>query len=703
MPFILGVDIGGTFTDAAAIDLVDGSVYTAKARTTDENLVTGVMDALTILAAETERSLGTLLHDTVKLVHGTTQTSNVMFTWNGARTGLLTTRGFGDEILIMRARGRVAGMGLAERRHFRATSKPPAIVPRDLIEEVAERVDHRGRAIVPLTDAEARRAVDALLRKNVESIAISLLWSPANPRHEISLKRIIAERAPDLYVSSSHRLAPVVGEYERTATAVVDAYVGPTVHAYLKDLSGRLKSQGLTRPLLILQANGGATYAEEAVPVNTIESGPAAGMVAARMLSEASGYRNVIATDVGGTTFKVGLLVDGRWSMAPETVINQYSLLIPAIDLVSIGAGGGSVAWVDGPRLRVGPASAGADPGPAAYGRGGTQPTVTDADVVLGLLDPDRFLGGRMKLRAELATKAIRDGIAVPLFGGDVVQAAAGIRRVVDSQMADLVRKMTMERGHAPRAFVLMSYGGAGPLHAVAYAREVGVTKVIVPLSATVYSAFGAAASDIHHTLQRSTRSGDVDDLEEIISAYASIEGEARELLQRQDVPAASMHLSRWADIRYDRQLHDVRVPVSSTPIDAGFAQRLRGVFEERYTALYGMQSILPNGRLRVLRLGVEATGLITKPAFPTFDTDPPESGKQSERQSRNIYWPEVGKWVSSRVWDGLLLKPGSRLVGPAVIELPGTTVALPPDVEAEIDSRKTTVITLTQPAGSEP
>jgi N-methylhydantoinase A len=315
---------------------------------------------------------------------------------------------------------------------------------------------------------------------------------------------------------------------------------------------------------------------------------------------------------------------------------------------------------------------------------------------VLGLLDPKRFLGGRMKLRADLAAQAIREGIAIPLFDGDVVQAAAGIRRVVDSQMADLVRKMTIERGHDPRAFVLMSYGGAGPLHAVAYAREVGVTKVIVPLSATVYSAFGAAASDIHHSLQRSIRSGELSDLEEMSSVYASLETQARELLQRQDVPTERMHLLRWADIRYDRQLHDVRVPVSSDPVGVGFSEKVRGAFEQRYAALYGAQSLLPNGRLRILRLGLDATGIIAKATFPTFDAEHGEP-REAERQARDIYWTEAGEWINSRVWNGLLLTPGSCLVGPGVIELPGTTIAIPPNVEAEIDSRKTTVITLAQ------
>jgi len=621
-------------------------------------------------------------------------TSNVMFTWTGARTALLATRGFGDEILIMRARGRVAGMGLSERRHYRATDKPPRIVPSELIEEVVERVEHHGRALIPLERGEAERAVDAVLARGAKSIAVALLWSPENPEHELLLERVIRERAPGVYVSLSHRLAPVLGEYERTVTAAVNAYVGPIVAEYLRGLADRVRQLGLKRPLLVVQANGGVAQIDETVPINTIESGPAAGMVATKALMDAAGYKNVIATDVGGTTFKVGLLVDGAWSFAPEAIVNQYTLLIPMIDLVSIGAGGGSIAWVDETRLRVGPHSAGADPGPAGYGWGGTEPTVTDADLVLGFLNPQRFLGGRLKLRPNLAEKAIRERIADRLFGGDVERAAAGIRQVVDSQMADLVRKMSIERGHDPRQFVVMAYGGAGPLHAAAYARQVGVERVVIPPAATVFSAFGAAASDIRHSLQRSVPGDFPDQLPAIATAYASMEAEARALLRRQDIPDSRMGFHRWADMRYARQLHDVRVPVSDGVIDAGFAEGITQAFTERYAALYGKSALLQKLGVRVLRVGIEAIGVIEKPMLPSSKLHGPKPSA-AEGVSRAIHWPEAGQRLSTRVYDGLKLRAGNAIQGPAVIELPGTTIALPPGDRAVIDQFGNTIITL--------
>lgn len=676
------------------VDVATGATATAKVRTTPVDLTAGVLAALELAAAEAGAGLGDLLAATVKLAHGTTLTSNVMFTWSGARTGLLATRGFGDEILIMRARGRVAGMGLAERRHYRATDKPPRIVAPELIEEVGERVDHHGRALVPLTRAEAERAIDALLSRGVESVAVALLWSPANPAHELLLEQVLQKRAPAVHVSLSHRLAPVLGEYERTATAVVNAYVGPTVTAYLRQLADRLREHGLQRPLLVLQANGGVAQVDETVAVNTVESGPAAGLVAAKALMDAAGYRNVIATDVGGTTFKVGLLVDGEWSFAPEAVVNQYTLLVPMIDLVSIGAGGGSIAWVDETRLRVGPRSAGADPGPAGYGWGGTEPTVTDADLVLGFLNPERFLGGRLRLRPDLAEKAIGERVADRLFGGDVERAAAGIRRVVDAQMGDLVRKMSIERGHDPRRFVLLAYGGAGPLHAAAYARHVGVRQVVVPSAATVFSAFGAAASDLRHSLQRSAPGQLPGDLQAIGTAYATMEEDARALLARQGVSAPCMRLHRWADMRYARQLHDVRVPVPAGVVDTAFADAVRQAFTEQYAALYGASAVLDKLSVRLLRLGIEAVGLIDKPSLPVADLVGPDPAAAEER-SRPVYWPEAGRRLPTRVYDGLRLRPGNALEGPAVLELPGTTIALPPGDRATIDRLGNTVITL--------
>ena len=691
--YVIGVDIGGTFTDACAVAVADGKTFTAKARSTPEDLTRGLVEALHLLSAEVGLRLPDLLQSTVKFAHGTTQTTNVLFTWSGARTGLITTRGFGDEILIMRARGRVAGKSLAERRHLRATDKPPRIVEPELIEEVNERVDFRGRPLVRLTEDEARRAVGALLDKGTESIAVALLWSHENPEHELLIAKVVSEMSPGTYVALSHELAPVVGEYERASTAAVDAYVGPTLVAYLRQLVDILREASLQVPLLVLQGGGGAATADHTVPVNTIESGPAAGMVAAKSVAQSTGLDNVIATDVGGTTFKVGLIVDGEIPMARETIINQYSLLMPMIDVVSIGAGGGSIAWADDTRLRVGPQSAGSDPGPACYGWGGKQPTVTDADLVLGFLNANFFLGGRQKLNRRLAEKAIRERVARPLFDGDVIKAAAGIRRVVDAAMADLVRKATIERGHDPRAFLLYAYGGAGPLHAADYAKDIGVGTIIVPPEATVYSAYGAAASDIQHSAQRSVRPEMLFEESELRKALNSLETQVRGFLDQQGVPTQEVRLTYWADMRYERQLHDVRVPLKMLPDDR-LADAFQSAFLSRYGTIYGAGAILTDVNTQLLKLGVEGVGVIAKPPPRRFELRISDSPLVSEG-TRDIFWPEADRWIETPIFHGPSVAPGAQIQGPAVIDHPGTTIVIPELGAARVDEVGNTVITL--------
>ena len=692
MRFIVGIDIGGTFTDASAIELDSGHEYTAKTPTTPDDLIEGLLTAIDLLAEQVDLDATSFLASTVKFAHGTTQTSNVVFTWEGARTGLITTQGFGDELLIMRARGRVAGLSLTERRHLRATRKPPKIVTRDRIKEVPERVDAHGDVLVPLDEDAVRRAVGELVDDGVTAIAVSLLWSIKNPDHELAVQRIIGEVAPEVHVTLSHQLAPVWGEYERAATSVVNAFVAPTLERYLNRLVEGLQDRQLDVPLLVLQANGGVVQADRVVPINTIESGPAAGMVAARAAATATGHPNIIATDVGGTTFKVGLITDGSWTVSRNTVINQYELVLPMVDLVSIGAGGGSIAWTDGQRLRIGPRSAGADPGPACYGWGGTEPTVTDADLVLGFLDPKAFLGGRLALRRDLAEEAMRP-IADQLFEGDVVAAAAGIRTIVDAQMGDLVRKATIERGHDPRRFTLFAYGGAGPLHAAGYARGLGIDRIMVPIAATVYSAYGAAASDIHHTLQRSVEAGLLEDEPTLEQLYQELESEARTLLDLQGVPTSGQSLSRWADMRYERQLHDVNVAAPAGTSGA-IATTLREAFTARYAELYGRTALLEAATPELLRIGVEATGAITKPALPRNEPATDDVAR-AHRGSRQVVWPEVGTALDTAVYDGVALRTGDRFAGPAVVQQPGTTVAVPPGAQVEVDAYANLVISL--------
>lgn len=682
--FVLGVDIGGTFTDATAINTRSGEMYTAKAASTPNDLVAGLWEALTLLSGDIGVSLSELLQRTTKFSHGTTQTTNVVFTWQGAKTALITTRGFADELHIMRAIGRVEGLSLNERRHLSRTQKPPQIIPTELIHEVTERVDSLGRVLVAIDPAEVHGIVDELVRDGVESVAVSLLWSPRNPEHERVIARIVKERAPHLHVTMAHELAPVLGEYERTSTAAINAFVAPTMESYLKRLEARLRDSGLTSPLLVLQASGGVVRSQEAVAVHTVESGPAAGLVASADLAEELDLQNVIATDVGGTTFKVGLVVDGKVRVAQRTVINQYSLLMPMVDLVSIGAGGGSIAWSDGGRLRIGPQSAGSSPGPACYGWGGTEPTVTDADAVLGFLTPENFLGGRLPLHVDKAREAF-EPLANSLFGGDVVRAAAGVRTVVDAQMGNLVRKATIERGLDPRDFTLFAYGGAGPLHAASYAGDLGVQAIVVPRAATVFSAYGAAVSDMTTTRFASARPDLIDDHVALQETLDALRLEAASFVKDQEPRINEVLCTYWVDMRYKRQLHDVRVEFELDNIEEIVGDFMYRRFVEAYRTLYGVAALLDGHEVEVLRLGVNARGVLQ--SSPTAQSghgvrDTPDSPVTSRR----VYWPEVSDWVDTAVYGADSLTHGQAVHGPALVERPGTTIAVPPQHEGRMD-----------------
>ena len=447
-----------------------------------------------------------------------------------------------------------------------------------------------------------------------------------------------------------------------------------------------------------MRSRGGIVSAALAAqqPVTLFLSGPAGGVMGAAFAAERSAVRDFVSLDMGGTSNDVAVVRHGTPLLAAEGTIGTYPVRTPMVDVNTIGAGGGSIAWVDDTRLRIGPQSAGGDPGPASYGWGGTLPTVTDADLVLGFLNPDRFLSGRLRLDRTRAERAIGEHVAGRLFDGDVVQAAAGIRRVVDAQMGDLVRKATIERGHDPRSFVLMSYGGAGPLHAAGYARGLGVGMIVVPPAATAYSAYGAAASDIRHSLQRSVRAGLLEDEHELTSAYARLEEEARGLVLAQQVPAERTRVMRWADMRYRRQLHDVRVTLPPDAADGTLSSSLAKVFSDRYQALYGAGAVLPNLEPQLLRIGVEVVGQIDKPPVPEAEPAPPDPSAAA-LPSRRVFWPEEGGWIETPIYDGPVLRPGNALDGPAVIEQPGTTVVVPAGARAELDRYGNTLITLSQ------
>lgn len=686
--YTLAVDIGGTFTDVVVIDERSGATFAGKSLTTPDDLQRGVFDGIADAATAVGSDLPALLGSTTRMVHATTQSSNAVFAYTGARTAVLATRGFGDTLMIMRATGRVAGMSVFERHHYRATQKPRLLVDERDIFEVPERVDHAGQVVEPLDEAELLRITATIRERGYEAVAIAFLFSHKNAAHEKRAGELLAQALPGVYLSLSAEVAPVIGEYERSATALFNAYVGPVIEGYVSRLERTLIEAGLKHKLLIVQANGGVATTAQTVPIFTVESGPAAGVVGAARIAEALDVPNVIATDVGGTTFKAAIVEDGRWGYSRETILNQYQLRLPMVDVASIGAGGGSIAWVDGRRLRIGPQSAAAAPGPACYGLGGEEPTVTDADVVLGYLSPERFLGGRMKLHPERAVEAIRRRVAEPLFGGNVLAAAAGIRQVIDSQMADLIRKTTLERGYDPREFVMMAYGGAGPVHAASYGAEAGTRHIIVPFLATVHSAFGAALSDVRFSLQHSHPLVLPADPAVVESIYAVMEREGGQRLAEADVPPAQQRYERWVEARFRRQVHHLRVAAPAR-IDAEGLEVIASRFAAEYDRLFGKGAALSDAGIELVNYGVDAIGRAPVRELARWTG----KGSAAPRGERPTWCPVRKDMLPTPIYDGPGLPAGAAIRGPAIIEHPGTTIVVLAGQSASIDDHRHTHI----------
>ncbi len=702
MRYRIGVDIGGTFTDCVVAD-EDGGRSVSKALTTPGSLQDGVLEAVRLNAEGLGRTRSELLSDTELFVHGTTQATNAMITRTGARTGLITTRGHEDAILIGKVFSKVAG--LPERDLVRSSRlrKPEPIVPRRLIRGVTERVDREGEILVPLDEDEVVAAVESLLADDVEAIAVSLLWSFANDAHERRIKEIIGERASGVFTAYSHEIAPVLGEYERTSTTAVTAYVGPKVVAYLETLESLLRDEGLATPMLVMQASGGLTSVVDAAqrPIVTLDSGPTGGILGCQHLGRLSGESNVICTDVGGTSFDVGLILRGNVPLEEEPVISQYVLRMPKILVGSIGSGGGSIAWLDeGGLLRVGPQSASSRPGPACYGLGGTEATVTDADLVLGYLDGDSFLGGRMKLDRDQALAALaRLGSRL---GMEPEEVAMGVFRIINSQMADLIRKSTIEQGHDPRDCVLVAYGGAGPTHAVFYGHAIGAKALLVPADSTVFSAEGMLTCDITHTFETSGAMGTPfsdEDLALMTQRFEVLEEKLRRQFELEGASAEEVTVQRTLGVRYGKQVVEVQVDVDPGPVTQESAAVVLDRFVERYSQVYGKGALLSGVSQSVDVHRAIGTRPIEPIAFREHDLEGPDAS-DALKGERAAHFDPVG-FTATRVYDGDALRAGNVVEGPAIIERMGDSVVVPLAYQAVVDRYLT--LRLSPVAESEP
>ncbi len=687
MTYIIGVDTGGTFTDGFVADHL-GRLSSAKSPSTPPEFSVGVLNVIDELAKSLGVTTQDFLRETSYIMHGTTSTLNALITGDVCKVGFITTRGHADSISIMNVEGRYAGLDPDQIQNIAGTNKPAPLVPRDLIVELDERIDYKGAVIVPLDEEGIRAATRHLVSQGVEAIAVSFLWSFRNPMHELRVREIIAEQAPSLYVALSSDISPRIREFSRSATTIVNTQIAPRLRNYLVPLEDELRRRGFEGALLVMQGSGGCVKASEAPrhAVSTLGSVLTGGIVGCTNLGATLGHRNIISTDIGGTTFLVGLIVDGRPVTSTSTVINQYSISTSMVDVHTIGAGGGAIAWIDqGGNLRVGPKSAGARPGPACYGAGGDRPTVTDADLVLGIINPDNFLGGRMKLSSELARDALRRHIAEPL-GMKADEAAAAIYAIQNAQTADLVRKVVVNSGRDPRDFVIYSFGGAGPVHCANYAADLGVSEVVIPLGtvAAVFSAFGLASSDIVLTVERSQPDNFPPKLERIEQAFTKLEEQLKVQLSEQALSFSSVAIEREVDMRFTMQLAEVTTPVTPGPIDADAVTKLGQAFEAAYASLYGKDTGFREAGMQIITYRMRARARL--PIHP--ELPPLKGGEKRARPkgTRRTFLDIRRGWQDTAVYDYRDLGRGDQLAGPAVVETPTTTVALPEGCAATLD-----------------
>ena len=694
MGLTVGIDIGGTFTDTVVMD-ESGRISTYKSPSTPDAPLDGLLANLT----ENGRERGLGLEDTLagidRIAFGTTAATNAYLERRGAKVALLTTRGFEDIIFMQRQLGMTAGLSSAELTDYGKRRVPEPLCPRKLVFGIRERVDYQGTAVGKLREDDVRSACAAIRDAEVEAVAICFLWSFKNLAHEQRTAEIVREELPGVYISVSSELVPRLGEYERTATTLLNAYLGPRIARYMESLDEQLGR----RNLLLLDSSGSVMTPAEAgrAPARLLLSGPSGGVTASQFVGAAHGHRNVITFDMGGTSTDVGLIVDGEPARRHETVAGKYHFLLPMVDVRTVGAGGGSIAQVEeGGYLRVGPESAGADPGPACYGRGGERPTVTDADLVLGIIDPEYFLGGRISIDVDAARRAIEVHVADPL-GVSVEEAAAGIKRVVDARMGDLLRTVTLEQGYDPREFVLYAFGGAGATHAPAFALEL-VDEILVPASQSVHSAFGAVASDIALTLElgvpmRLSRSGGGTEADpaQIEDIYSDLERRAHERLAAQDVGEDRRELVRIVEVRFTRQTKTIPVRYH------GSVPQLLEDFLRAYGVRYSADAIPESSGFELVTFLVEARGKLPRPELARYGAagaDPSEAAQGS----RQAYDPAAEAFVETAIFAGSLLRPGNRVAGPAIVEYPGTTVALASGQQAEVDELLGISITRSSP-----
>jgi N-methylhydantoinase A len=699
---VCGVDIGGTFTDCVLVD-ENGRVAYGKALSSPaDSFKSGFFGSIESAGDQLGLAGGEIYTKMDRLIsHGSTVATNIVVERKGAEIGLITTRGFEDTVRTMRGLGRPTGEPPENLLRFAETRKPDPLVPIERTFGVAERIDSDGDVVVALDETAVADAADALLAAGVETIAIAFLWSVRNDAHERRAREIVADRASGVFVTISSEISKSVGEYERFVATLINSYVGPVTSTYLHGVQGRLADVGFAGELHIMQCHGGMVPLGLGAdrPIFTIGSGPVGGLIGCARVADDLGRNDIIASDMGGTSFDVGIIKDGEPLAADDTLLGKWRYRVPAVELISIGAGGGSIAWIDelGGGLRVGPQSASSLPGPCCYDRGGEEPTVTDADLILGYIAPEATFGskgerGGFKPRRDLAEKAIKEKVADPL-GLSVTDAALGIVEVANAKMAAALENEIIGRGFDPRDFVLMSYGGAGPFHAAGYAASLGVDTIVVPgEAASVWSAFGISQADIRYQYESSVVLIEPFDVGAVRSAFDGLETQARAALSRRE-DVDEFEFRRFARMRFQWQRHELEMTFPAGEVDAATLEEVKREFVDIYTDRYGEVALLPGAAVEIVSIRLEPAIAMGSENLDRLDV---AEGEEFAKGTRPVYFERGAGAVDAAVYNGDAMPLGEVVEGPAVIDLAITGIVVPPGTSCE--RRQTGDFVMTMP-----
>ena len=690
MTYKIGIDVGGTFTDFLLVD-ENGDLRIYKVLSTPDDPSIGVFNGLHEMAENRHVGISEFLKEVERIVHGTTVTTNAVLTNSISKTGLLTTRGFRDTLQMRR--------GIREELYNNKYQPPPPIVPRHLRLSVTERVDVEGNIVKEIELDDIRAAITAFNCQDVKAVAICFMHSYSNASNENAAAKMIKEEMSDVYLTVSSDLLPQIRFYERTSTTVLNSCVGPILKDYLQSLTNRLSQSLFDGVLLIMQSNGGvmSPHIAQKVAASTLLSGPAGAPVAGIAYTSTQEYENFITVDMGGTSFDATLVENRKPFVTTEGKVNFNALALPMMAIHTIGAGGGSIGWIDeGGLLRMGPKSAGASPGPVCYMKGGTEPTCTDADLVLGYLNPDFFAGGKIKLDSKSAKDVINEKIAKPLRLS-LVEAAYGMNHVINVNMASAIREITIKRGYDPREFLLVCAGGAGPIHAAMIALELEIPKILIPKESSIFCAAGMLFSDLKHDYVRTYHtifSRDTTDITRLKNLVKEMEDEGHGVLKKEKIPRENHRIEYSFDMRYLGQYHEVNIKVDKRHIWEFDSKGVSDIFHSEHDRLYGYSLRKEGTPIELVNIRVTAVGITEKPELKEEHCQDPDATRHL-KGSRQTYLPSEKDYREVNIYDGMKMGYGNHLVGPVIIEQVNTTIFVPPEYTVECDAYGSYILSL--------